>query len=204
MMYLNEIRISNSVDKLEDKKIKADFIAIKASEGCKTENYNFDSEAQKVLDNNKKLIVYHSIDEKTSGAEEAFYFWKIVYKYNKKAIFVVNWNGDDISYVKAFLDNFYKVSNERCIVSTNKEINNELWNEIEKNYKIWVREDQNIFEKKYFYGEEKISEIKKESIKKQEKDSVDAPIKTTFKENNVKTQTTKGKKTNQYKKTSKK
>ena len=117
---------------------------------------------------------------------------------------MVNWNGDDISYIKAFLDNFYKVSNERCIISINKKVDNELWNEIEKNYKIWVREDQNIFEKKYFYGEEKTSEVKKESIKKQEDNSIDAPIKTTFKENNIKTQTTKGKKTNQYKKTSKK
>lgn len=193
MTYLDEIKISNSVNEIEVKNIKADFIGVKASEGYNINNYDFDSKAQEVLDNNKKLIVYHLIDGKTSGAEEAFYFWKITHKYSEEAIFVINYTGNvDISYIKAFLDNFYKVSHKRCIISMSKDSHNiKEWEEIEKDYKVWIEDNQDIFNKKYFYGNKKFSEIKK--------DSVSAP-----KENNTKGKTSKVRKTNQYKKTTKK
>lgn len=193
MTYLDEIKISNSVNEIEVKNIKADFIGVKASEGYNINNYDFDSKAQEVLDNNKKLIVYHLIDGKTSGAEEAFYFWKISHKYSEDAIFVINYTGKtDIFYIKAFLDNFYKVSHKRCVISMSKDSHNiKEWKEIEKDYKIWIEDNQDIFNKKYFYGNKKFSEIKK--------DSVSAP-----KENNTKGKTSKVRKTNQYKKTTKK
>lgn len=193
MTYLNEIKISNSANEIEVKNIKADFIGVKASEGYYINNYDFDSKAQEVLDNGKKLIIYHLIDGKTSGAEEAFYFWKIAHKYNEEAIFVINYTGNvDISYIKAFLDNFYKVSHKRCVISMSKDSHNiKEWEEIEKNYKIWIEDNQDIFNKKYFYGNKKFSEIKK--------DSVSAP-----KENNTKGKTSKVRKTNQYKKNTKK
>lgn len=193
MTYLDGIKISNSANEIEIKNIKADFIGVKASEGYNINNYDFDSKVQEVLDNGKKLIAYHLIDGKTSGAEEAFYFWKIAHKYSEEAIFVINYTGNvDISYIKAFLDNFYKVSHKRCVISMSKDSHNiKEWEEIEKNYKIWIEDNQDIFNKKYFYGNKKFSEIKK--------DSVSAP-----KENNTKGKTSKVRKTNQYKKTTKK
>ena len=193
MTYLDEIKISNSVNEIEIKNIKADFIGVKASEGYNINNYDFDSKAQEVLDNDKKLIVYHLIDGRTSGAEEAFYFWKIAHKYSEEAIFAINYTGKtDISYIKAFLDNFYKVSHKRCVISMSKNSHNaKEWKEIEKDYKVWIEDNQDIFNKKYFYGNKKFSEIKK--------DSVSAP-----KENNTKGKTSKVRKSNQYKKTTKK
>lgn len=193
MTYLDEIKISDSVNEIEVKNIKADFIGIKASEGYSINNYDFDSKAQEVLDSNKKLIVYHFIDGETSGAEEAFYFWKIAHKYSEEAIFVINYTGNiDISYIKAFLDNFYKVSNKRCVISMSKDSYNiREWEEIEKDYKIWVENNQDIFNKNYFYGNKKSSEVKKEDVS--------AP-----KENNIKGKTSKVRKSNQYKKTTKK
>jgi len=193
MTYLDEIKISNSVNEIEIKNIKADFIGVKASEGYNINNYDFDSKAQEVLDNDKKLIVYHLIDGRTSGAEEAFYFWKIAHKYSEEAIFAINYTGKtDISYIKAFLDNFYKVSHKRCVISMSKDSHNaKEWKKIEKDYKVWIEDNQDIFNKKYFYGNKKFSEIKK--------DSVSAP-----KENNTKGKTSKVRKSNQYKKTTKK
>ena len=190
MTYLDEIKISNSVNEIEIKNIKADFIGVKASEGYNINNYDFDSKAQEVLDNDKKLIVYHLIDGRTSGAEEAFYFWKIAHKYSEEAIFAINYTGKtDISYIKAFLDNFYKVSHKRCVISMSKNSHNaKEWKEIEKDYKVWIEDNQDIFNKKYFYGNKKFSEIKK--------DNVSAP-----KENNIKGKTSKVRKSNQYKKT---
>jgi len=193
MTYLDEIKISNSVNEIEIKNIKADFIGVKASEGYNINNYDFDSKAQEVLDNDKKLIVYHLIDGRTSGAEEAFYFWKIAHKYSEEAIFAINYTGKtDISYIRAFLDNFYKVSHKRCVISMSKDSHNiKEWKEIEKDYKVWIEDNQDIFNKKYFYGNKKFSEIKK--------DNVSAP-----KENNIKGKTSKVRKPNQYKKTTKK
>ena len=193
MTYLDEIKISNSVNEIEIKNIKADFIGVKASEGYNINNYDFDSKAQEVLDNDKKLIVYHLIDGRTSGAEEAFYFWKIAHKYSEEAIFAINYTGKtDISYIRAFLDNFYKVSHKRCVISMSKDSHNaKEWKEIEKDYKVWIEDNQDIFNKKYFYGNKKFSEIKK--------DNVSAP-----KENNIKGKTSKVRKSNQYKKTTKK
>lgn len=193
MTYLDDIKISNSENEIEIKNIKADFIGIKASEGYNINNYDFDSKAQEVLDNDKKLIVYHLIDGKTSGAEEAFYFWKIVHKYSEEAIFVINYTGKvDISYIRAFLDNFYKVSHKRCVISMSEDFHNiKEWKEVEKDYKVWIEDNQDIFNKKYFYGNKKFSEIKK--------DNVSAP-----KESNIKGKTSKVRKSNQYKKTTKK
>lgn len=198
MTYLDEIKISNSVNEIEVKNIKADFIGVKASEGYNINNYDFDSKAQEVLDNNKKLIVYHFIDGKTSGAEEAFYFWRIAYKYSEEAIFVINYTGNvDISYIKAFLDNFYKVSHKRCVISMSKDSHNiKEWKEIEKDYKIWIEDNQDIFNKNYFYGNKKSSEVKKENVS--------ALIETAPKEKDIKGKTPKVRKSNQYKKTTKK
>ena len=202
MTYLDEIKISNSANEIEVKNVKADFIGVKASESYNINNYNFDSKAQEVLNNDKKLIVYHLIDGKTSGAEEAFYFWKIAHKYSEEAIFVTNYTGNvDISYIKAFLDNFYKVSNKRCVVSMSENSYNiSKWKEIEKDYKVWIEDDQGIFNKNYFYGSKKSSEIKKVAIKQ----DVGTKIETTSKEKKYKRKNVKSKKSNQYKKTTKK
>lgn len=198
MTYLNGIDISNSANEIEIKNIKADFIGVKASEGYNINNYDFDSKAQEVLDNDKKLIAYHLIDGKTSGAEEAFYFWKIAHKYSEEAIFVINYTGKvNIPYIKAFLDNFYKVSHKRCVISMSEGSHNiSEWKEIEKDYKIWIEDNQDIFNKKYFYGNKKSLEIKKEDVK--------ALVKTAPKENNTKGKASKVRKSNQYKKTTKK
>lgn len=143
MAYLDGIDISSWQEGLNVKKVDADFIILKATEGVGFKDPCFSSWADKVLESGKKLGIYHFATGRTSGAEEAFYFWKIVQKYNGKAWFFLDWEAKavkkGVSYAKAFLDNFYKVSGKRAGIYMSQSVTTAYdWSKVAKTYPLWV------------------------------------------------------------------
>lgn len=143
MSYLDGIDISNWQKGLNIKKVDADFIIIKASEGVGYKDPCFEAWAKQLSEMGKPFGIYHFATGRTSGAEEAFYFWKIVQKYNGKAVFILDWEAralkQGVSYAKAFLDNFYKVSGKRCLIYMSQSVTNSYnWEKVAKTYKLWV------------------------------------------------------------------
>ena len=156
MAYLDGIDISHWQKGLNVKKIDADFIIIKATQGVNFKDPCFDKWAKEILASGKKLGIYHFATGNTSGAEEAFYFWKHVKQYNNKAIFVLDWEADalrkGVSYAKAFLDNFYKVSGKRALIYTSRSVTNSYnWSSVAKNYKLWVAGYPNYNPTEYYH-----------------------------------------------------
>lgn len=143
MSYLNGIDISHWQKGLNVKSVNADFIILKATEGTNYKDPCFEQWAKEVLASGKKLGIYHFASGTTSGAEEAFYFWKVVQKYNGKAVFVLDWEANalkkGVAYAQAFLDNFYKVSGKRALIYTSRSVTQSYnWAPVAKNYKLWV------------------------------------------------------------------
>lgn len=155
MAYLNGIDISHWQKGLKIKNMDADFIILKATEGVGYKDPCFDAWAKDVLASGKKLGIYHFANGRTSGAEEAFYFWDVVKKYNGKAIFILDWEANalkkGVSYAKAFLDNFYKVSGKRCLIYMSKSVTTDYnWTSVAKNYQLWVAGYPNNNKTKYY------------------------------------------------------
>ena len=143
MAYLDGIDISAHQKGLVVKNMDADFVIIKATEGVGYKDSCFDKWAKDILDSGKKLGIYHFATGRTSGAEEAFYFWKVVKEYNGKAIFILDWEANavkqGVAYAKAFLDNFYKVSGKRCMIYMSQSVTtNYNWSSVAKNHTLWV------------------------------------------------------------------
>lgn len=156
MAYLDGIDISHWQKGLNVKKVDADFIILKATQGVNYKDPCFDQWAKEVLDSGKKLGIYHFADGETSGAEEAFYFWRVVQKYNGKAIFVLDWEANalkkGVSYARAFLDNFYKVSGKRALIYTSRSVTTAYnWSSVAKNYKLWVAGYPSSSTTKYYH-----------------------------------------------------
>ena len=159
MAYLDGIDISAWQKGLKIKNMDADFVILKATEGVGYKDSCVDAWAKDVLASGKKLGFYHFATGATSGAEEAFYFWKIVQKYNGKAIFVLDWEGKalkkGVSYAKAFLDNFYKVSGKRCLIYMSQSATTAYnWKDVAKNYKLWVAGYPNMKSTGYYHPEQ--------------------------------------------------
>ena len=156
MAYLDGIDISHWQKGLNVEKVDADFIIVKATEGVGYTDDCFKAWADKVIKSGKKLGIYHFATGRTSGAEEAFYFWKVVQKYNGKAWFFLDWEANAIkkgvSYAKAFLDNFYKVSGKRCGIYMSQSVTTRYnWLSVAKNYPLWVAGYPNNNSTKYYH-----------------------------------------------------
>lgn len=252
MTYLNGIDISSIRSGLNIKDIDANFVIIKATTGTKEKDVCFNTWAENIIDSNKKLGIYHYAIGNESAEKESSFFWENVKQYSGKSIFVLNWTGKVVNcgpnYAKDFLDNFYKISGIHCLICMDKNTVKEYkWDEVEKNYKLWIIDCSNNNPVKYhyveqgegcspwsnpvicrysqmgvvdgypanlnincFYGTEEkwnaLLEGKQLQNKEEKVFEKDGFEKTNVpkEENNIKTQTAKGKKTNQYKKTSKK
>ncbi len=171
MSYLNNIDISIYQKDMDIKKINSDLVIVEATHGL-VKNPYFEELVKEVLGSKKKLGIYHVIDGKTSGAEEAFYFWKKVYDYKDKVTFILKWENESnlsIDYIEAFLNNFYKVSLQKCLVYADKAIDNDS---LVDEYDFWIKGTKKITSKvvkKETTEEakeiEKIEEIKKEVSK---------------------------------------
>lgn len=156
MAYLDGIDISNWQKGLKIKSVDADFVILKATEGVGYKDSCFDAWAKDVLASGKKLGIYHFATGRTSGAEEAFYFWKVVKKYNGKAIFILDWEANavrkGVSYAKAFLDNFYKVSGKRCLIYMSQSVTTSYnWSKVAEKYGLWVAGYPNNNTTKYYH-----------------------------------------------------
>jgi len=155
MSYLNGIDISHWQKGLNVKKVSADFIIVKATEGTNYKDPCFEQWAKDILASGKKLGIYHFATGSTSGEKEATYFWKTVQKYNGKAIFVLDWEANalkkGVNYAKAFLDKFYQLSGKRALIYTSRSVTTAYnWSSVAKNYQLWVAGYPNNNVTKYY------------------------------------------------------
>lgn len=172
MSYLNNIDISIYQKDMDIKKVNSDLVIVEATHGL-IKNPYFEELVKEASASKKKLGIYHTIDGKTSGAEEAFYFWKKVYNYKDKATFILKWEDGlnlSVDYMDAFLKNFYKVSLQKCLVYVDKAIDNDnLVNE----YDFWIKGTKKITPK--VVREETTKEIKENKETEETKKEVSKP-----------------------------
>lgn len=89
------------------KKIQADFVLLKASQGTSFKDECLDDFAKQVQDSGKLLGVYHFADGKSSGKSEATWFLKCISPYIGNAVLILDWEADalkqPVSYALEFL-----------------------------------------------------------------------------------------------------
>ena len=159
MTYLNGIDISNMERGLDIKNIDADFVIIKATVGVREKDDCFENWVEDAISDNKKIGIYHYAIGNVKAEEEALFFWENVKQYCGKGIFILNWIGKVVdrgpSYAKEFLDEFYKISGKHCLIRMDKEtIKKYDWEEVKKDYKLWVIDCPNNNPTQYHYVEQ--------------------------------------------------
>ena len=113
----------------------------------KLEYRGYDSAGVAVRDGDKDTVIVKAkgrlkaLEEKTD---------------NGKAIFVLDWEANalkkGVSYARAFLDNFYKVSGKRALIYTSRSVTTAYnWSSVAKNYKLWVAGYPSSSTTKYYH-----------------------------------------------------
>lgn len=124
-MALNGVDISsnNSVDV---KKIPFDFCIVKATQGTTYVNPDF-GKIDTVLSMGKLAGCYHYVGGGGAAAEARFFYAKVK-PYIGKAIMAIDWESvqnsawNDVNYLKALMDEFYRLSGVKAFLYTSKSI----------------------------------------------------------------------------------
>ena len=119
-MSLNGIDISNHQAGLDLAKVSADFVICKATEGTGFVDPYCNGFIQRAKSLGRKTGVYHYATGKSTGKEEADFFYKNIRGYIKQSVLVLDWEGKAIEkgpgYAKAFLDRIYELTGVKPLI----------------------------------------------------------------------------------------
>lgn len=124
-MALNGVDISSN-NAVDVTKIPYDFCIVKATQGTTYVNPDF-YKIDTVLSRGKLAGCYHYVGGGGAAAEAKFFYNKVK-NYVGKAIMAIDWESyqnsawNDISYLKALMDEFYKLSGVKPFLYTSKSI----------------------------------------------------------------------------------
>lgn len=142
-MSLNGIDISNHQAGLDLAKVPCDFVICKATEGTTFVDKYCDGFVQKAIALGKPFGVYHFASGKSSGRQEAEFFYNNIKGYVGKGILVLDWEGSavnrGVSYAKEFLDRLYELTGVKALFySYNNCVNSYDWSPLVKgDYGLW-------------------------------------------------------------------
>ena len=121
-MSMNGIDISNHQAGLNLAAVPCDFVICKATEGTSFVDKYCDGFIQKALSLGKKIGVYHFATGRTSGRQEAEFFYQNIKGYVGKALLVLDWEGSavnsGVAYAKEFLDRLQELTGVKGAFST--------------------------------------------------------------------------------------
>ena len=145
---MNGIDISNWQSGMNLKKIQADFVIMKATEGNYYADPTMDAFYKQALESGKLRGLYHFASGKTSGKSEAEYFVDHIRKYIGGAILVLDWEGEakdrGAGYAKEFLDTVFDLTGVRPFIYMSKGLTqNIVWSSVAEKYPLWVAQYAN-------------------------------------------------------------
>ena len=122
-MSMNGIDISGWQSGIDLSKVPCDFVIIKATQGTNIKNKDYDRQKAQAIQCGKHVGVYHY----AAGGDpvaEADYFISVVSDLTGKAIFIVDWEGqdnetfgkNDFAWVKAWLDRVFEKTSVRAMI----------------------------------------------------------------------------------------
>ena len=151
-MSLNGIDISNHQAGLDLAKVSADFVICKATEGTGFVDPYCNGFIQRAKSLGRKTGVYHYATGKSTGKEEADFFYKNIRGYIKQSVLVLDWEGKAIEkgpgYAKAFLDRIYELTGVKPLIyMSNSVVNSYDWTKV-------VQADYGLWNAGYFAGDQ--------------------------------------------------
>lgn len=142
-MSMNGIDISNHQAGLNLAAVPCDFVICKATEGTSFVDKYCDGFVQKAISLGKPFGVYHFASGKSSGRQEAEFFYNNIKGYVGKGILVLDWEGNavkrGVSYAKEFLDRLQELTGVKALLYTyNNCVNSYDWSPVVKgDYGLW-------------------------------------------------------------------
>lgn len=142
-MSMNGIDISNHQAGLNLAAVPCDFVICKATEGTTFVDKYCDGFVQKAISLGKPFGVYHFASGKSSGRQEAEFFYNNIKGYVGKGILVLDWEGNavkrGVSYAKEFLDRLQELTGVKALLYTyNNCVNSYDWSPVVKgDYGLW-------------------------------------------------------------------
>lgn len=149
-MSMNGIDISNHQAGLNLAAVPCDFVICKATEGTSFVDKYCDGFIQKALSLGKKIGVYHFATGRTSGRQEAEFFYQNIKGYVGKSLLVLDWEGSavnsGVAYAKEFLDRLQELTGVKALLYTyNNCVNSCDWSSV-------VAADYGLWNAGYFAG----------------------------------------------------
>ena len=144
MALLKGIDVSHYQQGIDLKKIQADFVIVKASEGIGYEDPSCRQFAKETVEAKKKLGLYHFArpGKQNTAEKEAEWFLSIFHPYIGKAIPILDWEAEEIenvTWAKEWLDHVYEKSGVRpWIYMSESVVNSYDWKEVAKHYPLWM------------------------------------------------------------------
>lgn len=142
-MSMNGIDVSNHQAGLNLAAVPCDFVICKATEGTSFVDKYCDGFIQKALSLGKKIGVYHFATGRTSGRQEAEFFYQNIKGYVGKALLVLDWEGSavnsGVAYAKEFLDRLQELTGVKGLLYTyNNCVNSYDWSSVvAADYGLW-------------------------------------------------------------------
>lgn len=144
MALLNGIDISDYQRGLSVKRIHADFVIVKASEGVGYEDPSCHTFARETLESGKKLGLYHFARPSAANTpkREAEWFLRIFHPYIGKAIPMLDWEAQEIgnvTWAQEWLEEVYRQSGVRPWIYMSESVVNAYdWSEVARDYRLWM------------------------------------------------------------------
>lgn len=142
-MSMNGIDISNHQAGLNLAAVPCDFVICKATEGTSFVDKYCDGFVQKAISMGKPFGVYHFASGKSSGRQEAEYFYNNIKNYVGKGILVLDWEADAVKkgvpYAKEFLNRLEELTGVKALIyMSNSVVNAYDWTSVvSENYGLW-------------------------------------------------------------------
>ena len=143
-MSLNGIDVSNWQADIDLKKVKCDFVIVKATEGVGYVSPSCDKQFQSAKKLGRLLGFYHfARPELNDAVKEAQFFYKNTMSYFKDAVPFLDWESEgkfNVTWAKKWLDEVYRLSGVKPLIYMSESVVNSYnWKNVaDAGYGLWV------------------------------------------------------------------